>query len=133
MAGALFQDGDTITIRIQVAQDQLIVTMEPSGLLFDPFEPAELELRYPEADDDYDDDGTPDPERETRIDPWLVERPEPTAGSERGQDCVPGVPGGRRAGDHSAGARHRVPYSVRPMPQASDLYRRQNRMLKRGN
>jgi len=75
MAGVLFQDGDTITIRIQLAENQLIATMEPSGLLFDPFEPAELELRYPEADDDFDDDGTPDPERETEIDLWRQEKP----------------------------------------------------------
>jgi hypothetical protein len=75
MAGALFQEGDTITIRIQIAEDRLLATLEPSGLQFDPFEPAELELRYPEADDDYDDDGSPDPERETEIDLWRQENP----------------------------------------------------------
>lgn len=75
-AGALFQSGDTITIHIQVDPTSLIVTMEPSGLEFDPLEPAELELRYQNADDDYDGDGSPDPpENEEEIDLWRQENP----------------------------------------------------------
>lgn len=75
-AGQLFADGDTITIRIQVDPARLIATMEPTGLEFDPDEPAELELRYRNADDDYDEDGAPDPpESESEIDLWRQERP----------------------------------------------------------
>ena len=75
-AGAFFQDGDTVTIRIQVDPTTLIVTLEPSGLQFDADEPAELELRYGNADDDYDGDGAPDPpENEAEIDLWRQENP----------------------------------------------------------
>lgn len=74
MAGQLFQDGDTITIRIQVDPERLIATLEPSGLEFDVEEPAELEIRYRNADEDYDEDGTPDPpETEEEIDLWRQE------------------------------------------------------------
>lgn len=74
-AGATFVAGDTITIRIQVDPERLIATMEPSGLVFDEDEPAELELRYLHADDDFDEDGEPDPELEDEIDLWRQERP----------------------------------------------------------
>ena len=74
-AGALFQDGDTISIRITVEEGRLLAEFQPSGLQFDPLDPAELELRYPEADDDYDGDGDSDPERESEIDLWRQENP----------------------------------------------------------
>lgn len=70
-AGQLFQDGDTITIRIQIDAERLIATMSPSGLEFSQDDPAELEIRYGNADDDYDEDGSPDPpEAENEIDLW---------------------------------------------------------------
>ncbi len=53
----------------------LIATLEPSGLTFSPLEPAELEIRYVNADDDYDDDGDSDPELEDDIDLWRQENP----------------------------------------------------------
>jgi len=75
-AGQLFQAGDTISIRIQVDPNELLVTMEPSGLQFDPAHPAQLELRYGHADDDYDGDGAADPpETESQIDLWRQEFP----------------------------------------------------------
>lgn len=74
-AGQLFQDGDTITIRLRVETDTLLVELEPTGLQFDVVEPAELELRYGNADDDYDDDGDSDPELEENIDLWRQEKP----------------------------------------------------------
>jgi len=74
-AGQLFQDGDTITIRLHVQTDTLLIELEPTGLQFDEFDPAELELRYGEADDDYDDDGESDPELEEDIDLWRQEKP----------------------------------------------------------
>lgn len=73
-AGEAFQVGDTVHIRVRVDAERLIATLEPSGLAFSPDEPAELELRYSEADDDFDDDGEPDPELEDEIDLWRQER-----------------------------------------------------------
>ena len=74
-AGQPFQDGDTITIRLHVETDTLLVELEPTGLQFDIAEPAELELRYGNADDDFDDDGESDPELEEDIDLWRQEKP----------------------------------------------------------
>ncbi|MDH3734637.1 MAG: hypothetical protein OEU54_14000 [Gemmatimonadota bacterium] len=75
-AGQSFVDGDTISIRISIDPALLIATMEPAGLLFNPQEPAELEMRYLNADEDYDDDGEDDPpESEDRIDLWRQEMP----------------------------------------------------------
>lgn len=74
-AGAAFQDGDTITISIHVPQDTLLARFEPSGLKFNPDAPARLELRYVEADRDYDGDGTEDPELDGQIDLWKQELP----------------------------------------------------------
>lgn len=73
--GALFQDGDTVSIRIQVAPQDIIATLEPNGLLFNTNEPAKLKLRYAEADEDIDDDGDDDPELEVEIDMWRQETP----------------------------------------------------------
>lgn len=74
-AGAPFEAGDTVTIRLRVARDTLLADFEPSGLRFDSDEPAELELRYLEADPDFDDDGDDDPELEDDIDLWRQETP----------------------------------------------------------
>lgn len=74
-AGEAFQPGDTIWIRVTVEASRLIAGFEPGGLVFNPVEPAELELRYFNADDDYDDDGLPDPELEGDIDLWRQEKP----------------------------------------------------------
>jgi len=73
MAGAAFQPGDTITISIHVSQDTLLAEFSPSGLKFDPNAPAELEMRWAEADRDFDDDGSEDPELEGDIDLWKQE------------------------------------------------------------
>jgi len=73
--GQEFQPGDTVWIRLRVDPELLIVTLEPSGLAFSTVDPAELEIRYFNADDDYDDDGHSDPELETDIDLWRQERP----------------------------------------------------------
>ncbi len=73
--GEAFQPGDTVWIRVMMDQELLVATLEPSGLAFDPLEPAELEIRYVNADDDYDDDGDSDPELEGDIDLWRQESP----------------------------------------------------------
>lgn len=74
-AGALFQAGDTVTIRIQVAGDTLLADFGPDGLEFDPDEPAELTVSYFEADRDTDDDGEEDEDFEDEIDLWRQEAP----------------------------------------------------------
>lgn len=73
-AGQAFADGDTITIRIQVDEEQILAVLEPSGLEFEADRPAELELRYGNSDDDYDEDGESDPELEDDIDLWRQEQ-----------------------------------------------------------
>jgi len=74
-AGDAFQTGDTVTITLRVDADTILAEFEPTGLQFDPDEPAELEINYVEADDDFDDDGESDPELEEEIDLWRQERP----------------------------------------------------------
>lgn len=69
--GREFQPGDTVTITIQVAGDTLLAEFEPDGLEFDPDEPAELEMRWIEAETDVDDDGEED---EEEFDLWKQER-----------------------------------------------------------
>ena len=72
-AGQLFAAGDTIEIRATIDPVDLIVTLEPTGIVFDPAHPAELELRYVNSDPDFDDDGVDDPELEGEIDLWRQE------------------------------------------------------------
>lgn len=74
-AGALFEQGDTITIHIRVPDDTLMARLEPTGLEFDPDAPAELELSYVNADPDFDGDGEDDPELEEDVDLWRQEAP----------------------------------------------------------
>lgn len=59
--GTLFAPGDTITITITVVDPQrLIFEFQPSGLVFDPSDPAELEISYRNCDRDFDEDGDED-------------------------------------------------------------------------
>lgn len=51
--GTLFQEGDSVEIRVTVDPGLYVVNFEPSGLRFNPSDPAELELEYSEAEDDY--------------------------------------------------------------------------------
>lgn len=74
-AGALFVDGDTVTISISIDPATLSATLLPSGLQFDPLNPAEFELRYQNADPDFDGDGDDDPELEGDIDLWRQVNP----------------------------------------------------------
>ncbi len=74
-SGAPIADGNTVAIRITIDPTTLSATLSPSGLQFDPLVPAELELRYLNADPDFDGDGDPDPELEGDIDLWRQESP----------------------------------------------------------
>ena len=51
--GTLFQDGDSVEIHVTVDAGLYVVDFEPAGLRFNPSEPAELELDYGEADEDF--------------------------------------------------------------------------------
>jgi hypothetical protein len=62
--GTLFQEGDTITIRVTVPGDGYVFYFEPSGLEFNPAEPAEIKISYGDSDDDFDDDGDVDDDDE---------------------------------------------------------------------
>lgn len=73
--GALIEDGNTVAIRITIDPTTLSVTLSPSGLQFDPLVPAELELRYLNADPDFDGDGDDDPDLIDDIDLWRQETP----------------------------------------------------------
>lgn len=75
-AGQDFEQGDTVHIRVQVRGDTLAAKFEPSGLQFDPDEPAELEMRWSHADPDTDDDGDDELEdQEDELDLWRQEEP----------------------------------------------------------
>jgi len=59
--GRLFADGDSVLITMRVTDPQrILIELEPSGLRFDPAEPAQLEIRYSHADEDFDNDGDED-------------------------------------------------------------------------
>lgn len=59
--GSLFADGDSVLITMRaVDPSRILIEFEPSGLRFDPLEPAELQIRYSHADEDFDDDGDED-------------------------------------------------------------------------
>lgn len=81
--GSPFQPGDSVVIRVSIPGDAFVFYFEPSGLVFDPEEPAELEIEYANADPDLDDDGDEDEEdleferelsiwkQESAGDPWV--------------------------------------------------------------
>lgn len=73
--GALFGPGDTVTIHIRLAADTLLVDFGPDGLQFSSDEPAELRIRYAEADRDTDDDGEDEEDFEDEVDLWRQEAP----------------------------------------------------------
>ena len=65
--GTRFAEGDSILITVTVIDlANLIVDFQPSGLRFDPDEPAELEFDFEETDDDLDDDGDVDDDDSSR-------------------------------------------------------------------
>lgn len=82
--GTRFAVGDSVLITVTVVDlANLIVDFQPSGLRFNPAEPAELKFEFSEADDDLDEDGDVDPDdwgleqtlsiwrRESPTQPWV--------------------------------------------------------------
>jgi hypothetical protein len=59
--GSPFAAGDSVLITVRVVDPaQILFEMEPSGLTFDPAEPAELKIHYNHADHDFNEDGSVD-------------------------------------------------------------------------
>ena len=59
--GTLVAEGDSVLIRLTVSDpDRLIVSFEPTGLLFATDAPARLRMSYAETDDDVNADGVVD-------------------------------------------------------------------------
>jgi hypothetical protein len=66
--GTLFADGDSIEITVSIDPELFVVTFGPSGLQFNPSEPAQLEFDYDEAEDEF-------LSVESAIDFWKQENP----------------------------------------------------------
>lgn len=77
--GSLFQEGDSVLISVRVVDPaRLILDFQPSGLRFSTEHPAELEISFEEANDDYDGDGDVDDDddrAEQRLSVWRQEAP----------------------------------------------------------
>jgi len=72
--GHLFAPGDSILITITIVDaTRFLFTFEPSGLLFNPNDPARLKVRYVNSDKDFNDDGVEnevDSVIESELDLW---------------------------------------------------------------
>lgn len=77
--GRVYQEGDSVLITVTVdPTNRIIVHFEPSGLIFNPSQPARLEMNYLKADDDIDNDGdhdSHDEDLEARLGIWKQEQP----------------------------------------------------------
>jgi len=59
--GTPVADGDSVLIHVSVVDPaEMLFQFEPSGLQFDPDQPAELKIHYAHADGDINDDGKTD-------------------------------------------------------------------------
>lgn len=59
--GTPFAAGDSVLITVRVVDvTRILFEAEPSGLTFNPSQPAELKIHYSHADHDFDEDGTID-------------------------------------------------------------------------
>lgn len=59
--GIPFAAGDSVLITVRVVDvTKILFEAEPSGLTFNPAEPAELKIHYNHADHDFNEDGTVD-------------------------------------------------------------------------
>ncbi|TFG54113.1 MAG: hypothetical protein E4H37_01275 [Gemmatimonadales bacterium] len=69
--------GDSVLITIRsVDPTQILFELEPTGLKFNPLKPAELDIKYQEADDDFNEDGVVDLEDEAIEDILAIWRQE---------------------------------------------------------
>jgi hypothetical protein len=57
--GTPISPGDSVLITVRIVDPaNILFELEPSGLTFNPSEPAELKIHYNHADHDFNDDGT---------------------------------------------------------------------------
>lgn len=77
--GTLFQEGDSILIRVEVADDgRFLFDFQPTGLEFDPEHAPRLRVRYEALGGDLDDDGDldeDDDDFEGTLEMWRQEAP----------------------------------------------------------
>lgn len=75
----LIDNGDSVFISVKwVGSDSILFDLQPTGLLFDHLDPAELKIEYNECGPDLNHDGHNDGEDndiEQRLDIWRQERP----------------------------------------------------------
>lgn len=55
--GTVFADSDSILITIKADTSKFIFTFGPTGLTFDPLDPARLHIAFNEANQDFNEDG----------------------------------------------------------------------------
>jgi hypothetical protein len=71
--------GDSVLIHVRVVDPaQMLFELSPSGLQFNPLDPAQLKIHYDHADGDLNDDGSVDAEDdslETTLAIWRQENP----------------------------------------------------------
>ena len=77
--GTAFAEGDSVLITVTLdPENRIVLDFQPSGLVFNPAEPARLKISYRQGDDDIDDDGDHDDEDERleqRLRIWQRELP----------------------------------------------------------
>ena len=77
--GTPIADGDSVLIHVSVVDPtQMLFEFQPSGLQFDPANPAELKIHYDHADGDINDDGVSnalDDTLERTLAIWRQEKP----------------------------------------------------------
>jgi hypothetical protein len=77
--GTPFAEDDSVLITVRVVDPaELLFELEPSGLQFNPSEPARLKIHYDHADDDLNDDGDvdeSDDDLEQTLSIWRQESP----------------------------------------------------------
>jgi hypothetical protein len=77
--GTTFQVGDSVHITVSLdPNNRIVVFFEPSGLEFNPIDPARLKINYREADRDIDGDGDEDEadrQLEAALRIWQQEQP----------------------------------------------------------
>lgn len=71
--------GGAVQIRVRIVNPSLLdIEFQPAGLRFNPSQPAELRIRYANADDDFDEDGDVDADddrAEQLLSLWRQEQP----------------------------------------------------------
>lgn len=76
--GRLYQNGDSVLITFSIDPAKMVIRFEPSGLKFNPVNPARLDINFEKKDEDIDGDGDidgRDHDLELKVTVWKQERP----------------------------------------------------------